>query len=236
MQNMLGKYIFTTWVHTESGYEQKWLRRVTRQSDKYFYADVQRWSDYKSNAKYKWPKRLAFKGYYDKNGVLIDSMNVGRRCTKEGVATVKVVEDFSELKCKATYQEMFEVDITKHLDEDAIISKILKKRGEDGDTYNEYKPRLTDKDSRMYEILGNLIEHLTELFHVPVYRISSMCSINTTHDITIFSKNGVHYHYTINGNDKEVLTRKENEHNCTITFWLFEDRLVFQLADGIGSW
>ena len=82
-----------------------------------------------------------------------------------------------------------------------------------------------------------IIEHLKELFNVEVFELQDyFAKIDTTHDTTIYSKTAIHYHMNHFGNDKPIITFKENQHNDTICFWLFADRIVYKRVEGIDSW
>lgn len=43
-------------------------------------------------------------------------------------------------------------------------------------------------------------------------------------------------HINHHGDDKKVLTMSETKDNTTISFWLFDDKVVFQTEGGIESW
>lgn len=76
-----------------------------------------------------------------------------------------------------------------------------------------------------------------KIFNKPIYQIYDfMGDIDTINGFTIFSKSAIHFHINHFGGNKDIRTTLENRPNKTISFWLFEDKLVFKLEYGINTW
>jgi len=250
MENLVGKYLHTQWIHNE-GFQSNWLRRITRQTKTQYICDVQHsllLSDkYKkiidSTGEYfyglfaDWAKRFT-----EKDGKI--RRQTTNRDNTDGVNTINLVTDFKSLLCKYKYNELFEVDIRTILTDDSLTldySNMYFNR------YNELRPGIYDErdffvfDTELIsfddDIWGETAKHLTELFGVPAYKVDELYNrIDTTHDHTIYKYSATHYHINHHGNDAKVIGFEDHQKNRTVSFWLFEDRIVFKTNDGIDTW
>jgi hypothetical protein len=236
LEQYKGKFIFCSLVH-HSGYTQKWLRRITRTTKTQIIADVQYVGNYNSskNNEMERMNERAFRMNL-KNDQLIERQPLANN--KESIRTVSLVEDFNSLKCDMSYDELFNTDLRKIFEPTSDIIEFIdysNKRRNIENVDSEYKiSTILVNDVDHY---SGIAKHLKDLFgNIPVYRILSQVTLNTTHDETIFLKTAIHYHININGGDKPYITRKENSGNRTISFWLFDDKIVFQIETGIDSW
>jgi hypothetical protein len=253
MKNLKGKYIFSEWKHNE-GFQQKWLRRITRQTKTQYIADVRHtllsasnhkklYAEKKSDFLYGIFQNCAFRMYM-KGGQLFERLSY--LSSNEGERKLTLIEDFSILKCKYSYNELFDTDVRKFLSSDSDMLEDMnwwktqfekdkdKLKVENTDFVFKFETEEVVKvDSCWY----TTAEHLKTLFGVPAYHIKEhFGKMNTTHEKSIYSDTAIHYHVNHNGGDKSVLTFKENYHNDTISFWLFEDKVVFRGESGIDTW
>lgn len=250
MKNLVNRYVFCQWKHNE-GYQQNWLRRITRQTKTQYIADCQHTlllSD-KYKKLYDSKKSDYLYGIFQVCATrmrMIGDKLVGQTThlsNPDGVNTIELVEDFSSLKCKYKYEELFDVDLRNIL---FIDSKMIKHMNW---SYNHFKEIQSDvKDEIFYKFktteisenddcYGEIAKHLKQLFSLPVHHAhETFNNIDTIHEKSRFSESAIHYHMNFFGDDKPVITSKENYHNSTISFWLFDDKVVFKHEDGIDSW
>lgn len=241
LEQYKGKFIFSELVNP-NGYEHKWLRRITRTTKTQVIADVQRVTDdYDTKVTKKtWYKQRAFR-MNEKNGTLVERMS--RNYNDESTRTVKLVDDFQSLKCKYSYEELFDTDIREIFAPDSYLIEmtkhsieVKKERGRDIDEADEYRVLMhlvNDGDIR-----SETANHLKSLFgDLPVYAINSIRgTADTTNEISKFSKSAIHYHINHNGGDGDYISKDANGGNITISFWLFDDRIVIQSEHGIELW
>ena len=227
--SLINRYISITWKHNE-GYTSRWLRRVTRETEKYIICDVRHtlWFNEKDKAKFGSYRYKVYKPYAKRfkqtDTGLVEV--IGKRRNPDGVNYVNLIEDFNTLLCEYKYNDLFETDVRILLPKDTDYNDIL---GFPKDSYC-ITPKLVDEQHR----LNYIAEHLNKLFNRPVYFFSTY--IELIHEASPFSYSATHYHINHFGNDKEVLTSDEVRKNCTIAFWLFEDKVVFKFQTGIDTW
>lgn len=259
----VGQYIFTHWIHNE-GFESKWLRMITRQSETHLFCDViPRLITKKgtSNFTYKINKDWAERFKYDENNVFPVKTHLDN---PDGIFTAKLVNDFSELICKEPYEKMFNLDIRENIKDDKFYEKCekiaefykknLKKEEVDKQwmlksesEVDRLKKNLEIIDNKLYKkackslipIYQNIENHLKELFNIKTVEEVSKTLIfeklPARHGLNIYSQNAIHYHMNFYWK-KDILSFEENQYNATIAFWLFKDRLVYQKEDGIDTW
>jgi hypothetical protein len=246
MKNEINNYIYSQWKHRE-GFESNWLRRITRQSKTQLICDVQRTlllsdkykkmydagHDYMMGVYPRWAKRFKIKNNDIKESIthLHNTDGVRKSTLLNG--------DFSKLLCPHKYEDLFNVDIRPLFEKDSITISSA------DDSYNVHKDIFTE--DRFYflsvepvtsdhDYYGNIAGHLYDLFKVPVYKVYDLWfKINTIHDRSIYNS-GIKYHINHYGGDVPIITSKENRKNRTISFWLFEDKVVFKTEDGIDAW
>lgn len=253
MNNLIGKYIFSEWTHNE-GYKQNWMRRITRQTKTQYIADVQHvlllgdkykklYDEKKSEYLYGIFQKPAKRMRMVKNKLV---EQVTHLSNPDGVHNITLIEDFSILRCKYSYNELFDTDTRNILSPESDILEHMNwwktQLEKDGgkvkvDNFDFLFKFDTEEVVKVDSVWYTTAEHLKELFGVPAYHIKEhFGKMNTTHERSIYSDTAIHYHVNHNGGDKPILTFKENYHNHTISFWLFEDKVVFKDESGIDSW
>lgn len=251
----MSKFIYTVWKHNE-GFTSRWLRRVTYTTKRYLCCDVQpvlllcgKWERlYKENLvdyHYGFKRRFAKKFRQNDNGQIV------RQTTyldnTDGSNTVTVVQDFSQLKSAVPYDKMFNVDIRDVLPTD---SKFLDRYSRSFDIWSDLLEgdRLIKFENRFFKLTtekvceddcldGLIITHLKKLFNLPVHRINeTYIKIDTIGDNTVYSQSATHYHINNASDDVRIIDFSSNRENVTISFWLFDDLVVFRREDGIDTW
>lgn len=250
MENLTGKYIFTQWKHN-NGFQQNWLRKITRQTKTQVICDVQHTlalsskykkmyaagNDYFFIKVKKWAKRFKYQDY-----------QLVRKTTHldntDGIHSVKIVNDFNSLLCVYKYNELFETDIRDFLSEHShtlnsanhifkVYSEHVKERDNLHNIIYKIDTKLVNISDDVY---GKTAKYLGNLFNLPVYRVTGLVNVNTIHDLGRFSESAIHYHMIQEGWDKDIINWDQHMKNMTVSFWVFEDRVVFQSQDGIDSW
>jgi len=249
MENLYNKFVFDCWKNY-NGYEQKWMRRITRQTKTQYIADCQHTLALSDKYKKLYNKGSEYlyeifqhcaKRFRMVNGKLTGQ--VTHLSNPDGVKTVTLIEDFNIMTCKYKYEELFDIDVREVLPVDSRTLSQLKRKCE---IYSK-NSKMVESDFYILTTVTNensytdcfkeVYEHLNNLFNRPVYMIDEMFArIDTTHERSKYSDSAIHYHMNFFGDDKPVITFKENQKNVTISFWLFEDRVVFKNEDGIDSW
>jgi hypothetical protein len=249
MEDLHNRFIFSEWKHN-NGFEQKWMRRITRQTKTQYIADCQH--SLELSDKYTklynagWDDMFSVFKKCAKRYRLVDNKLVGQnthRSNPDGVRTITLIDDFNIMKCKYDYTELFDIDIRTVLPSD---SKTLERANRTAKILNAkykiqedemYTLRIRENNNSYTDCFVEVYNHLAQLFNKPVYMVDQMnLSINTTHDNSKYSNSAIHYHMNHFGGDKPMRTRKEDEHNMTISFWLFDDKVVFMKEDGIECW
>lgn len=251
MENLTGKYIFTHWIHN-SGFQSRWLRRITRQTKKFLFSDVQytlllrgKYDPKNNKGKYfygiikKWAKK-----FYLKNDMICRS--VSERDNLDGEMNILLVDNFEILKCPYSYFDLFEKDIRDMNIESKFFEKMLNSILEHnefmknivGENFRENFKIKTEKIDSGDNLYGHIVNHMEDLFGLPVYIVCDfLYQLDTIHDEkSPYVQTAIHYHLNHFAGDKNVITSQENKKNCTISFWLFDDRVVFKTEDGIDSW
>lgn len=246
------RHIISTWVHND-GYTQKWLRRVTRQTKTQVICDCQHTLMFKEKAEkvkkllnttdivYQLFTCCAFRMNY-KNGKLVERKS--HLANSDGVSSVSLLENISSLKSEISFKELFGVDVREILPKDSqrleILEKIVKMHKEKYPEINfddDYQLSFELKDDKLcnYEVL--VVSQLKYLFNLPVYELIDQYNVvDTTHEMSAYTKNCVHYHVNCSGDDRKYITFNEHYKNRTIDFWLFDDMVVFKFHEGIDSW
>ncbi len=250
MKNLIGKYIISTWDHRE-GYKQNWLRRINRQTATQYISDVQ-WTLLLSD-KYRKLYETGVDFFYKRftsaafrcrfaNGKFIPQKT--HLSNPNGVQVLNLVEDFSLLKCKYSYSDLFETDIRKILPDDSDMLKefedswkFFEERNLNNNTKEKFFTFTTYKPKDYYDE-NSVSAHLRKLFgDVEVLKVhESIHSMDTINETSIYSDTAIHYHINFHGGEKEIRSRKENYHNTTICFWFFGDTIVYKYAQGLNSW
>ena len=208
MENLYNRFVFTHWKHN-NGFEHRWLRRINRQTKTQYISDCQR---YLISGDEKYMKGIfhscATRFFFDKNG----SFNQirGRKYNTDGIHTVKLLEDFNILNASISFD-----DLKKYCSE--LESVYIVKSDAD------YVQKIV---THLKNIFGNIeILYLMDVFG----------NVNTTHITEPITNSAIHYHITIFGENKKIISSKEDK-NSTICFWKFENTIVFMLVSGIGTW
>ena len=250
MSTLVGKYVLMNWVH-EKGYVSNFLRLITRENKRYFIADVQRWCakyhDKSENNRYVFEYSWAKKLFKDSNNELGFRRSIGRRDNTDGVMTFTIFDDISEVKCKYSFEKVFENDLRTIQDEDSFPLRLLKNQNERyksrGQAEEEYKIEFTEEGLEPNHPIGGwdqpIIDFLKEKFKVDkVYSIYN--KINEHRNQSILTKSGTMLHINNFHLNKKEITFDENYHNRSIMFWLFKDEkrncLIFQYEDGKDTW
>lgn len=211
MKDLYNRFVFTHWKHNE-GHEDRWLRRINRQTKTQYISDCQR---YLITGDGKYMKgifqRCATRFYISVKGVL--SQYRGRLANPDGVNSVTLVEDFSILDAPITFDELKAYCTT--------LERVYIRPIKEGD-YDE-----------------KIATHLKDIFgddmnvHVLMDTIGYM---NTTHETNPIANSATHYHITTQAENKKVVHSNECQGNGTITFWKFGKDIVFKRESGIGTW
>jgi len=249
MENLIGKYLFCEWKHNE-GFEHHWLRRITRQTETQYIADCQH--VLLLSEKYKKLYDAGSDYFYElfnhcATRFRLSGNKIVEKCTNlsntDGVRTTTLVEDFSVLKCKYKFEDLFETDVRNFLNPD---SRMLEHMGFMNDSklniseklIYSFSVRSSENQSDLFnDVYGETVKHLKDLFGLPVFKANEFLgSIDTTHEKSRFSESAIHYHINHHGGDKPILTRDEKSGNVTIAFWVFDDKVVFKFSSGIDTW
>jgi hypothetical protein len=264
-EDLKGQFVLCQWKH-DKGYQQNWLRRITRQTKTQYICDVQHtlllsakykklYDSKKSDYLYGLFQRCAFRLRMVKGKLVSQVTNLSN---PDGFNHITLLSDIktnhSALLCPLKYEELFDIDIRTVLPLDSHTLEGFNRKRKFAEERNaerkaEGKPIMYDDVDAVYKISTckaengfmdchkSIIEHLTELFNVPIYELNDyFAKVDTTHDTTIYSKTAIHYHINHYGNDKPVISFKENQNNDTIAFWLFADKVVYKRVEGIDSW
>lgn len=150
MENYVNRFIYTKWLHKD-GFQQRWLRRINRQTETQYVSDCQRTLTGKRDC-YDKQKfyHCATRFKIGKNsGKLIE---LGRK-NPDGALTVALVEDFSQIDCDITIEEF-----------NAEIDRLNQKADDEhSDKMNVYyhSVHLTEPKSDLY---SSIKLHLLDLF------------------------------------------------------------------------
>lgn len=215
--DLLNKYVLCHWKNGE--YEERWLRRINRKTSTQYISDTQRFLDLsrKSDDYVYSVDNHSAKRFNVKNGKI--QMRMGRRFNPNGLMDVKLVEDFNLLNLNYSF-ENFESDISQLLefyDSDGRQTIFIKKADEVSPV-GEYLMNLFGKDIEIYSIL--------DFFG----------SIDTTHENNRIAYTATKHHITIHGGNSKTISSTDNRKNTTISFWKFDNKIVWKYESGIGSW
>lgn len=237
----VGKYILEHWVNGD--HESRTLRLVTRETDKYFIADVQRdIEDYNFEEKlYVFEDDYAKK--YEK-----DSSQLGFKpniCLKEGQVSFVILDSPTQAKSSVKFEEVFDIDLRtiQHKEDYPLKSLILEnsRREERGNIVEaeDYKIRIWKADPNNTDpIMGwdrKITDKLGELFCTKEIYYFEDCIIERN-KTTVLSKTGTMFHLNTFGIEKAAIDFNENYNNRAILFWLFDDKLIFRYEDGKDTW
>ena len=247
-KSLVGKYVLEHWVNGD--FIHRCLRHINRENDKYYISDVQRAANYSKEPTtythlYKW----ATKFFKDPKSELGFRRSVTNQSNTEGVMEYTVMDSPAECKCPYKFEEIFDVDIRtiQSKNDNPLMmknemwkDKDTKKRFE-GREAEFFKIRLMECGTEKKDFFGSThdyksTERMKKMFHVKhVYRICEMASIDEHPKQTILSKSGTLFHM-LHSTDKKVVTSDISHENRTITFWLFDDKLVYQYDSGKSTW
>jgi hypothetical protein len=258
MKDLAGKHIFFTcglsWP--ENGIYRV-LRRINRETNSQYISDVQRVPEVKwpkGGRKIDWEKKVWFQKIakrYRKNKLFDDN---GNFTDHYGDATIVSDSDYSVMISDKPFDELFTV--VKGDGEDDLFEHDLKtfkkKLGVGGFLTRKYRKRnkegylLHDVCIDTNSFIG---QYLKEVFGVDVYVADRMwcdkrfvgdqyCGSNYSFEYSRecdFDRNAVFYQVTSSGGDKPVISKEENNHNCPVFLWFFEDRIVYKEDSGRGE-
>jgi hypothetical protein len=102
----------------------------------------------------------------------------------------------------------------------------------------DYNHSLKQKEEKSYNTDYKVFEYLQDLFGKPVYKLGDCLRQYIQEDLAYsdLSKNQYFMQITHFGDDKENIKNSDNKFNDTISFWVFEDRVVYQEDSGRSSW
>lgn len=225
MENYVNRFIYTKWLHKD-GFQQRWLRRINRQTEAQFVSDCQRTLTGKKDC-YDKQKfyHCATRFKIGKNSG--DLIELGRK-NPDGNLTVALVDDMSQIDCDITLEE-FKAELDR-------INQGVKEEHKDAMNVYYHSVHLAEPKSDLY---NSIKLHLLELFgsDTELIKLSDNSgAISTTHGKGVITYNAVHYHITIHGGEADTITFEEDRKNTTIVFWKFGKTIIFDYAKGIGSW
>jgi len=231
----VGNFILTKWINAE--YQMNWLRRINRQTKMHFVSDVQRALNNGSGYTYSFMKNCAHK-FRVKDDKIIPAKT--RLDNTDGEMFVRKIDDFKSLTSKYSYDELFKIDLRTVLNKDDCSYKNLIYEFGTWEKYltpEEIKNFYTmdRKVQEPYKKLDDdIVNHLTELFNLPCYTIGRYQM--ERNNVSIIYKEAIFYHMNIFGGNKPIVESVDAYRNRTIVFWVFKDRVIYGIVDGIDSW
>lgn len=239
---VVGNFILDQWVNKD--YRANWLRRINYETETDYVSDVQRYvKDWKikgDNYEYvhvgKWARR-----YRKTKDGGFKSVST-KLSNPDGKSILSLVTDLKTLKCKYTFEELFNTDLRNIQNPEAYPLKSLLRRQERNELRKTKDENLfllrdhcylSDSSPNQNAIMGwdaKLVKYLEEQFGVPVYDLNE--KVSEWNKQSKLTQSGTYFHITHFGGEKKSLTRDENDMNRTIMFWLFDDKLIFQYEEG----
>ena len=199
-----------------------------------------------------------------KNGKLVQRLSRNHNKDENVKRNIEIVDNFNkQLKCKHSFDELFSNDIDIrdlfHNKNSKEIKNLTQKLEyelefikEHCDINNEAvkKKRINNKkcSPKLHklnfnkkgnwsdnEIYGKLAKHLKELFgEIDIYKLRS--EFDLFHEASLYHDTVIHYHITHHGGNKKIISCDDNSSNVTISFWLFDNKIVFTYSSGIDTW
>lgn len=229
---VVGNFILDEWINGD--FREAWLRRINRETKTTYVSDVQRdvknWKVDPKKYEYrhvgKWTRR-----YRKTKDGGFKSVTT-RLSNPDGKSNLSLVTDLKTVKCKFTFDELFNTDIRQLQDAKSYpLNQLI--------THGETRPERFLLRNSCYLSSPNegwdapIAKYLMEQFGVPVYRLTEFLS-EFFHQGNI-TRAATYMQITHFGGEKKSLTREENEFNHTILFWLFDDKLIFRIEEGKDS-
>lgn len=228
MDQLTNKFILTHWRHN-GGFEDKWLRRINRQTKTQYISDCQRYLICGDEKYMKGIFQSCATRFIISKVTGLLTMIRGCRANADGTLTTMLLDDYSVLDCDYSLEKFIEeignykcTDFNEDDEEIEIFKKLRVIDVKDGDTW-----------------YSHIVEHLRDVFGKDIklmYLLDSIGYLSTTHDTNLIANSAIHYHITIYGENKKIISSEEDRHNRTISFWKFGDVIVFKNESGIGSW
>ncbi len=251
-ESIVGKYILEHWKHND-GYESRRLRFINRETTKQYISDNQRdvnsWDE--EPRRYNFYKKKSHR-FIKNNSELGFRKSITHLCNPEGETYYTVFNNPSEVLCEYSFDELFNKDLREIQNpENYPLKKILWRNEYFGEKYKDepekagsfitkdFKIQLEDYylnecGLKQWDLI--LVNKLKELFNREKIFYVWDEKINEWHSQSILGKSATFFHYNQFNIDKEYISSDENEMNRTISFWLFEDCLVFQYEEGKDTW
>lgn len=238
MKTLLGKYILHHWVNGE--YESKSLRYINRENKKYYISDVGRTSqDYKKNIDkkifiYDWAIKLV----KDNTNELGFKRSLGKKANLDGIMNYTILDSDSlnKTKCQYTFDELFNTDLRELQTEEQYPLAIYLRRNKTESIFKpDFKPELFNDDDIKYCYGDYFYYKLKELFKVN--KIFSLIEKVSEHrNLSKLGKSGILFHMNHYKINEKSISLNDNKNNWSITYWLFDDCLVFQEESGKSTW
>lgn len=237
-KGMVGRYILEEWEN--NGYVSRSVYRIDRETKTSYVCNKQRdRMDYEDNKdKYVYDNR--FINRFRKGRYGEPKRIVTRLSNTDGIMKLSLISDLTELLCPYSFDEIFHVDVRTIQHEDSYPLKgFLRRQIRFPDIFGtvEYFTMgdycsLHDSSESSDPIMGwdrEIVKYLEDTFKVPVYNFWEC--LNEYNNQSILSKSLINFSILHFGDYKKCITRKENEFNRDIQFWLFKDRLVFKYTN-----
>lgn len=221
MEAFVGKYILVEYTF-KNGDVERYLRYINRENKKYYISDVQRFCPHKTDkSKYTFVYRWSAKFFKTKDGFIISNY---KRLLKNNIQVKTTLLDSADkYKCTYSFDELFNTDLRKLQDKnDSPLCYRLGLTDEELENVKEnyFNLWLFDKSNDS----DYFYNKLKEIFKVStVYRTDEI----TEYDQKILTKSSTLFQFTFSGDYKKKIDRIENYENRTISYWLFNDCLIF---------
>lgn len=239
MKSKVGKYIIEEWVNGD--YKKRWVRRIDRETKTKYVSNTQRyaknWDVNGGDIKVffsEWAK------YFRKGINGIPERIINNRSNTDGVINLKIVNNLTIIKSTYTFDELFNTDLRNIQNKEAYPLKQLllrKQKRENSVTEEDFilKNHIelhigAEKADAIHNWDAPIVKFLEDTFKVPVYY--NYETVNEHTNQSKLSHASTYMHITHFGGTKKEITFQENFFNRTIQFWLFDDKLIFQYADG----
>jgi len=232
--SIVGKYLLTHWVN--GGYEDKWLRFINRETSKHYISDVGYSLNVGTGYTYSIMKNCAAKFAKNPDGTFRRSEGI--RSNTDGDMTFKLMEKPSDVYCKHSFDEIFNVDLREVLKEDSSTLDYMSSFAEICKIPKKNLNRLYKLSNNLTTIteLGEWEQHLVDLFGVKeFYRVRNYVEENSR-DMSFIQKDVTYMHVNMLSDYRQGIPMKEAHKMQTIGFWLFEDKLIYFYASGKSTW
>lgn len=236
----VGKYILGHWVNGD--YESRTLKRVTRETKRYYICNRHRDTDYSDpNGDHKYYFQQKYSDRYRKTN---DELGLGRYITRrsnlDGTLHLSWVDDPSTVKCVCTFDELFNTDLRtfQHPNNWPLRAKLREYERDKARGFKSeediFKIRLDEMSGMDKGIDGwdnKIILHLKKLFKVDKVYHSILDNIREHSNKSKLTKSATKYRINELSGDKKYVTFEERYFDRTIYFWLFDDCLVFSYIE-----